>query len=191
MKWVTRDHVHMDRVGSPWLIRRFIDPEAQFVFIPIAKTLGEALEPDVVLPEDAIPFALPGVELGPHDAQGSTFRKILVKYGLEDPVLELMARIIESGVVHIFHHHEPGYSVANLEFPEGVGLDALAIGMMYFSANDMDNLDRSLVMYDALYDYCAGKLLLKERPELAGLQIPARWDEIKRSLDRTRPRRGR
>ena len=64
MRWVTRDHVHMDRVGSPWLIWRFIDPDAQFLFVPIAKTLGKTLGVDVELPADAIPFALPGVEFG-------------------------------------------------------------------------------------------------------------------------------
>jgi hypothetical protein len=177
----------MDRVGSPWLIWRFIDRDAQFLFVPIAKTLGNTLAPDVELPADAIPFALPGVELGPHDAQGSTFRKLMVKYKLDDPTLEIMARIIESGVVHVFHHHEPGYSAARLEFPEGVGLDALAIGMMYASIDDLDNLQKSMVLYDALYDYCAGKLLEQKRPDLAQLPIPARWDAIKAALDQTRP----
>src|SRR5689334_5326127 len=120
MKWVTRDHVHMDRVATPWLIRRFVDPDAEFVFVPLAKTLGPTLDTGINLPPDAIPFALPGVELGPHDAQGSTFRKVMRKYDLSEPALEFMARIIESGVVHVFHHHEPSYSVANLERPEGV-----------------------------------------------------------------------
>lgn len=187
MKWITRDHVHMDRVASPWLIRRFIDPEAEFLFVPLARSLGKVLDSSIELPADAIPFALPGAELGPHDEAGSTFRKLFQKYELRHPALELMAQIIESGVVHVFHHHEPGYSVAKLKYPEGVGLDALAIGMMYARASDLDNIERSLVIYDALYDYCAAKLLEEERPELAALPIPSRWDEIKRELDLRRP----
>ena len=187
MKWVTRDHVHMDRVASPWLILRFIDAEATFVFVPLAKTLGKVLDSDVVLPADAVPFALPGAEIGPHDEGGSTFRKLMKKYGLKDPALEMMAEIIESGVTHVFHHHEAGYSVANLKYAEGVGLDALALGMMYARANDVDNIARSMVIYDALYDYCAGRLLERTRPDLAALPVPRRWDEIKRELDRRRP----
>ncbi len=187
MKWITRDHVHMDRVASPWLIKRFIDADAEFLFVPLAKALGKTLDPSIVLPPDAIPFALPGAEIGPHDASGSTFRKLLVKYDLRDPALELMARIIDSGVEHVFHHHEPGYSVAQLQSPEGVGLDAFSIGMMYAAIDDPDNLSRSVVIYDALYDYCNGKLLEAERPELTRLGVPERWDAIKRELAARRP----
>lgn len=187
MKWITRDHVHMDRVASPWLIRRFIDAEAEFLFVPLAKALGASLDPSIELPADAIPFALPGAEIGPHDANGSTFRKLMEKYALTDPALVLMARIVESGVEHVFHHHEPGYSVARLSSPEGVGLDALSIGMMYVSADDLDNLGRSSVIYDALYDFCNARVLEAERPELARLSIPERWDVIKRELAARRP----
>lgn len=186
MKWVTRDHVHMDRVASPWLIRRFIDPEAEFLFVPVARKLGATLAPGVSLPSDAIAFALPGAEIGPHDAEGSTFRKLLRKYGIDDPALEEMALVIESGIVHVLHHHEPGYSVAGLERPEGVGLDALALGMLYLNSSDPRNIERSMVIYDALYDYCAGRVLERTRPEIAALPIPQRWDAIKRELDRSR-----
>ena len=118
MKWVTRDHVHMDRVASPWLIRRFIDPSAEFIFVPFARTRTSPI--DFVLPPDAIAFGIPGSELGPHDEHGSTFRKLLRKYSLDDAALEFMARIIESGVHHVFHHHDSGYSVAQLKHAEGV-----------------------------------------------------------------------
>ena len=187
MKWVTRDHVHMDRVATPWLIKRFVDPHAEFVFVPLAKTLGKALDSSITLPPDAIAFALPGAELGPHDESGSTFRKVLRKYQLTDPALNLLAGIIDSGVTHVFHHHEPTYSVAALPHPEGVGLDALSAGMMYLCSSDIDNLERSMVIYDALYDYCAGRLVEAQRPDLAALPIPAKWDAIKQELDRRRP----
>ena len=69
MKWVTRDFVHLYRVASPWLIQRFVDPEAQFVFVPLGQ--------EDTRPSDAIPFGLPGVELSSHDEHGTTFEKII------------------------------------------------------------------------------------------------------------------
>jgi hypothetical protein len=185
MKWVTRDHVHMDRVASPWLIRRFIDPSAEFIFVPFAKTRTSPI--DFVLPPDAIAFGIPGSELGPHDEHGSTFRKLLRKYSLDDAALEFMARIIESGVHHVFHHHESGYSVAQLKHAEGVGLDALALGMLYLSIDDARNIEHSIVIYDALYGYCAGTILLKERPALTSLPVPQGWDEVKKELRQRLP----
>jgi hypothetical protein len=83
MKWVTRDFVHLDRVASPWLIKRFIDRDAVFVFVPWGKEDRR--------PADAIPFALPGAEIGPHDHEGTTFAKLLKKYRLDDPALHSSA----------------------------------------------------------------------------------------------------
>jgi len=175
MKWVTRDHVHMDRVASPWLIRRFIDPEAEFAFVPFGK--------EARLPEGAIPFALPGVELGPHDAAGSTFRKILKKYRIEDQALEMLAEIIESGIVHVFSQIDHGHTdVAALKFPEGIGLDALSQGMMFIANDDRDDIEQSMVLYDALYAYCRARLLAAEKPELARHPFPERWDVMKSEL---------
>jgi hypothetical protein len=86
MKWVTRDFVHLDRVACPWLIRRFIDTDAEFVFVPWGEESRR--------PADAIAFAIPGAELGPHDAQGTTFEKLLAKYKLDDPSLAEIQRVI-------------------------------------------------------------------------------------------------
>jgi hypothetical protein len=187
MKWVTRDHVHMDRVASPWLIRRFIDPTAEFVFVPFAETRGKSIDADLALPTDAIAFGIPGSELGPHDESGSTFRKLIRKYTLDDPALEFMVAIIESGIRHVFHHREAGYSVAHLQHAEGVGLDALALGMLYLSVDDARNIQQSMVIYDALYAYCAGNLFWKEHPALAALPVPKGWDEVKNELRRRLP----
>ncbi len=74
MHWVTTDHIHLDRVACPWLIRRFIDKDAVFTFLARDKVAGR--------PSDAIPFAIPGVELGPHDEHGTCFDKFLRKYRL-------------------------------------------------------------------------------------------------------------
>lgn len=177
MKWVTRDHVHMDRVAAPWLIRRFIDPEAEFSFVPFA-----AERP---LPEGEIPFGVPGVELGVHDDAGSTFRKILKKYKIDDPALDILADIIESGIVHVFSQLGRGYTdVAALKHPEGVGLDAISQGMMFVADNDIDNIQKSMVVYDALYEYCRVKLL-ERKPEILTVAHPQRWDLIRRELRAT------
>ena len=164
MKWVTRDHVHMDRVASPWLIRRHVDADAEFVFVPFGG--------DAVLPDDAIPFGIPGVELGAHDAAGSTFRKILRKYGLTSLALARLADIIENGIHHATDLAEHGRSdVGALAHPEGVGLDAICFGMMYVAAADADDIEKSLVLFDAQHAYCRIRLLEEDRPDLlAGSQ---------------------
>src|SRR3546814_18841976 len=105
MKWGSREHIRMDCVASPMPILPYIDPEEEFGVLAFGDTFHS--------PEGAVPFAIPGVELGPHDAAGSTYRKLLRKYDVHDPALELIADIIESGVHHVFHHHEPGYTVAD------------------------------------------------------------------------------
>jgi hypothetical protein len=159
----------MDRVACQWLILRRIDPHAEFLFVPFGKD-------DAVLPEGAIPFALPGVELGAHDAAGSTFRKLMVKYGLADPALERMAAIIESGITHVLSQLRPGHpDVAALPCPEGIGLDAISQGMMMIAADDRDNIARSLVLYDALYAYCRILVLHKSNTEINAIEHPRRW----------------
>ena len=178
MKWVTRDHIHMDRVASPWLILRHIDPDGEIGFLPFGDTY--------VIPEGAIPFAIPGVELGPHDANGSTFRKLMRKYDVRDPALELMGDIVESGIHHVFHHQEPEYSVAHLKEPVGVGLDAIAHGMLCAFPDDAENLKMSMAMYDGLYMYCRSVLLIREKPEIARLPPPALWDMQREELRRAK-----
>jgi len=172
----------MDRVASPWLIRRFIDPEAEFGFLPFGN--------EHPLPTDAVAFAIPGAEIGPHDEDGSTFRKLMRKYELSDPALKMMAEVIEAGIHHVFHHNDPGYSVANLKYPEGVGLDAIAHGMMYACEDDAENVERSIPIYDGLYEYCRAMLLLRAHPELAALAPPQYWDQIKAELKLARRGRG-
>jgi len=176
MQWVTRDHLHMDRVACPWLILRRIDAEAEFLFIPFGQD-------DAVLPEGAIPFALPGVELGAHDAAGSTFRKLMVHYGLSDPALVRMAAIIESGITHVFSQLEHGRTdVAALPCPEGIGLDAISQGMMMIVADDRDNIARSLILYDALYAYCRIRDLQNTMPRINAIAHPRRWDVMRDEL---------
>ena len=152
MKWVTRDFVHLDRVASPWLIKRFIDPAAEFVFVP----WGE----ENALPPDAIPFALPGAELGPHDADGSTFRKILRKYRLDDPALGTMADVIEAGIDYVLHGTEPDAAGR-----KALGLLAISEGTLLLEEDDAAIIARSLPMYDALHAYYTAHRLAAEKGE--------------------------
>ncbi len=162
MKWVTRDFVHLDRVASPWLIRRFIDKDAVFVFVPWGAEEGRPL--------DAIPFALPGAEIGPHDHEGTTFDKLLKRHRLDDPALHSIARVIAAGVHYVLDGYRPR--------PEddlgqiAVGLLAVSEGTMLINSDDAMIIERSLPIYDALYAYFKAHHLAKAKgvplPEHAG-----------------------
>lgn len=151
MKWVTREFIHLDRVASPWLIRRFVDPKAEFVFVPWGK--------EDTRPADAIPFAIPGAELGPHDEHGTTFEKIVRKYKLTDPALALMGHIFHDAIAHPPKRDQ-------LPSAEGIGIYAISEGMLLTASNDLDDLDRSMALYDAIYAYCKQKYLIEADPSL-------------------------
>ncbi len=172
MKWVTRDHIHLDRVVCPWLIRRFIDPKAEFIFIAWGK--------EDARPKDAIAFAIPGVELGPHDPHGDTcFDKFLKKYKLDDPALVEMAKIVSSGVHHAITRGDDRNKVVALE---GIGMDALSEGMMLSTLGDVDNLDKSMVIYDALYAYCKAHIMMQQDPSLAQKNMLQRAELLKEPI---------
>ena len=158
MKWVTRDFVHLDRVASPWLIQRFVDPQAEFVFVPWGQ--------ENTRPSDAIPFGMPGVELGSHDEEGTTFAKILRKYALTDPSLDHIATIIQAGVDHVLHHAKAGPDDRWAQM--AVGLLAVSEGVMLLNDTDDAILKASFPIYDALYANLHAHALVKEK----GLQIP-------------------
>ncbi|HOX49788.1 MAG TPA: chromate resistance protein [Spirochaetales bacterium] len=136
MKWITRSHVHVDRVACPWLIRRFVDNEAEFLFVP-ASSLAEAAER-----EGAIPFDAPGVELGHRDGKCS-FETIVEVYGLKDPALLLLARIVGCADTGRLAEH-----------PVAAGLEALAVGYSLRFPDDEENLARQFEVYDSLYAWC-------------------------------------
>jgi len=139
MKWVTRERVKVDRVACPWLIRKFIDPKAEFLFVPAEKVMEAAGR------EAAIPFDVPGVEFGHHGKECS-FDALVKKYQLDrDPALVLLAKIVNGA--------DTDNSLWNQ--PEAAGLNALAEGFRHLGYKD----DRALiavesVVYDALYAYC-------------------------------------
>jgi hypothetical protein len=136
MKWITRSHVHVDRVACPWLIRRFVDSEAEFIFVP-ASRIQEVAED-----EGAIPFDAPGVELGHRDGKCS-FETIIEKYGLKDKALLRLA--------HIVHCADTD---ALAENPLAAGLEAIAVGYSLRFPNDHENLAHQFEVYDALYAWC-------------------------------------
>lgn len=141
MKWVTTANVHFDRVASPWLIKRFIDPKAEFVFV--------ARDQVDKRPADAIPIAIPGTELGPHDENGTTFTKLVKKYKITDPAIVHMAQVVEKGVKFVLEKYRP--PIDDRDGQIGVGFLAFSDGMILHKTNDQERLDASYVAYDALY----------------------------------------
>ena len=137
MKWITRSHVHVDRVACPWLILRFVDNEAEFLFVPANQVKKVAAE------TDAIPFDAPDVELGHHDGRCS-FEAIIQKYELKDPALIRLAKIVHSADVAADIDKDP---VAR-------GLEAIAVGYGIRYPDDEENLLQQFEVYDALYAWC-------------------------------------
>ena len=141
MKWITREKVKVDRVACPWLIRRFIDPQAVFLFVPADQVLERAAK------EGATPFDVPGVELGHHGGRCS-FEAILYKYRLDDPALRLLAQIV----------HGADVTPDLYGRPEAAGLKAVAEGFRLLGLqDDHEILAKESVVYDALYAYCQGE----------------------------------
>ena len=136
MKWVTRSHVHVDRVACPWLITRFIDSEAEFRFAPKDEVLAVAER------EGAIPFDSPGVELT-HDGDLCSFDVLIRKYRLTDPALLRLARIVNAADTDRFERD-----------PVAAGLEAIAVGYSLRFPDDLENLERQFAVYDALYAWC-------------------------------------
>ena len=141
MKWVTREFVHVDRTACPWLIKRFIDPEAEFIFAPDEEI------PRIVEETGAIPFDVRGVKLGHRDNKCS-FETIIEEYDLKDPALHMLAKIVHAADLRDY-----------TEAPEGLGLDVVMTGMRYDSRDDYEAVEKAEIVYDALYTYCRVKLL--------------------------------
>lgn len=137
MKWITRSRVHVDRVACPWLISRFIDNQAEFLFVPKNQVDKVATE------TGAIPFDAPGVELGHKDGLCS-FESIILKYDLRDPALARLAKIVHAADVEADIDKDP---LAR-------GLEAIATGYGLRFPNDAENLAHQFEVYDALYAWC-------------------------------------
>ena len=136
MKWITREKARVDRIACPWLISRFIDKDPMFLFVPADQVMAAAAR------EGAIPYDVPGVELG-HHGDRCSFDAFLEKYALDDPALRALAPIVRGAD-----------TAARRLTPESAGLYALATGFQAIARDDHDNMARQFPAYDAFYAYC-------------------------------------
>lgn len=139
MKWVTREKVKVDRVACPWLIKKFVDPEAEFLFVPTAEVM------EVAKREGATPYDIPNVEFGHHGKECS-FEAILKKHRLtSDPALALLGKIVNGADTDNTLWHQP----------ESAGLNAIAEGFRHLGfKDDLEVNTAEWIVYDALYAYC-------------------------------------
>ena len=144
MKWVTREKAKVDRTACPWLIKKFVDPKAEFLFVAAEKVLEAAKK------EKATPFDAPGAELTHYKQGGAdyvSFDAIIRKYDLRDPALKELAKIVRGADTRI-----PDAP------PESAGLEAAALGFRAVAKNDFENMRLQFPTYDALYKYCQLKV---------------------------------
>ena len=136
MKWITRERPKIDRIACPWLIQRFIDPQAEFLYVPASQVLAQAAA------TGATPYDIPGVEMS-HVGERCSFDAFIAKYRLDDPALARLATIVR------------GADTARLDLaPQSAGLYAISLGLSRLMADDHALLRHGLVMYEALYVWC-------------------------------------
>ena len=143
MKWITREHPKIDRIACPWLIARFIDEAPEFLYVPGGEVMKIAAE------TGAVPYDVSGVELGHHGDQCS-FDAFIAKYDLTDPALAKLARIVRAADTG-----KPELA------KEAAGLLAISKGLSLNFADDHEMLKHGMVVYDALYAWCADTSLWK------------------------------
>ena len=139
MKWITREQIRIDRVSSAWLIKKFVDPAAEFLFVPRAEVMPRAQA------EGAIPFHIPDAELGQRDGK-RPFDAIIAKYKLTDPALPLMADMVRAADRRL------------ADPPEGAGVAAMSHGFAAMNLPDDQVLALQSPMWEALYHFCRTKV---------------------------------
>lgn len=159
MRWATRELIHFDRIASAWLIRRFIDLDAEFIY----------LKKDERVHDDVHLFGAPDVRLGMHDGQSVTFQRILCAYSISDAALDQLSRIIAGGVNHVMHDA----SRSDISKRESLAGGALALteGIFLLSANDEECLDRCVPLYDALYARLLAQVALDQNASLTYVSV--------------------
>jgi hypothetical protein len=135
MKWITRERPKIDRIACPWLIKRFVDPEAEFIYVPKDKVFEEAEK------QDAIPYDIPGAEYS-HYADQCTFDYIVKKHDLRDEAVHQIAGIVRGADTHRFDIAE-----------QAAGLWAISAGLSVNYTNDHEQLEIGIKIYDALYSW--------------------------------------
>lgn len=165
MKWVTRQYVHVDRTACPWLIERFVDPEAEFIFVP-----AEKIE-EVVKKDKAIPYDAPGVELG-HHGDKCSFDAIVEKYKIKDPAVLELAKIVRAADTDKAE-----------EAPEAAGLDAVMTGISIVAKSDHEAIEKARPVYDAFYTNCKLKLIReKHKAEIEKMDRKQRREFLRKKL---------
>ena len=136
-KWVTRERPKIDRVACPWLIRRFVEPDAEFLYVPTERVFEVAKE------TGATPYDIPGAEPFSHDGELCSFDAFIKHYGLDDPALHRLAVIVRGAD-----------TARHVLAPEASGLHAISMGLSTNIPDDHAMLEQGMVIYDALYAWC-------------------------------------
>lgn len=136
MKWVTRERPKIDRIACPWLVKRFIDKEAEFLYVPFAEVMRVASE------TSAIPYDVPGVELT-HVGELCSFDAFIKKYDLQDDALKKLADIVRAADTNTLERS-----------PQAAGLLAISLGLTENFQDDQELLKEGMKVYDALYTWC-------------------------------------
>ncbi len=152
MRWVTRRRPKIDRLASPWLISRFVDPQAQFLFVPEAEVCSTAAATGAT-PFD-VPSGTPGADLV-HPPGGTSFDAIRTRFALHDPALERIAAIVRDA------DNDNRFGLV----PEALGLRAISLGLARSVRDDQERLAYGLVLYDALYQFVSKE---EERASVLG-----------------------
>jgi len=166
MKWVTRQYVHVDRTACPWLIKKFIDPKAEFIFVPVEKI------DEVVKKEKAVPYDAPGVELG-HHGDKCSFDSLIKKYDIKDPAVLELAKIVRAADTD-----KPEVA------PEGAGLDAVMTGISIVAEDDHEAITKASLVYDAFYTNCKLKLIReKYKADIEKMDRKQRREFLKKLME--------
>jgi hypothetical protein len=165
MKWVTRQYVHVDRTACPWLIKRFVDPKAEFLFVSVEKI------EEVVKKEKAIPYDAPNIELT-HHGEKCSFDAIIEKYKVSDPAVLELAKIVRAA------------DTDKMEIaPEAAGLEAIMTGIGMVTKDDYESIEKARPVYDALYTNCKLTLVReKHKDEIEKMDRKQRREFLKKKL---------
>jgi hypothetical protein len=165
MKWVTRQYVHVDRTACPWLIKKFIDPKAEFIFVPTEKI------EEIVKKEKAIPYDASDVELG-HHGDKCSFDAMVEKYNITDPAILELAKIVRAA------------DTDKMEMaPEAAGLEAVMTGLSISSKDDHETIAKTGPVYDAFYTNISLKTIReKYKAETAKMNMKQLVEFLRRKL---------
>jgi hypothetical protein len=165
MKWVTRQYVHVDRTACPWLIKRFVDPKAKFVFVPVEKI------EEVVKKQKAVAYDAPNIELT-HHGEKCSFDAIVEKYKVKDPAVLELAKIVRAADTD-----KMGAAL------EAAGLEAIMTGIGIVAKDDHETIEKAKPVYDALYINCKLKLIRdKHKDEIEKMDRKQQREFLKKKL---------